>query len=818
MAEKRKPEILELPLTVFFHNQGPTSRPKLGLQPLHTPFESPQLYNSFFTTDYQDAFRTQLIQIMPTHKEYVHRLALSKKSYFEQSTELDEDKKREFKQLYFRYSLLIDYIDMVHDITKCFDYILFLLKKLKLNENLNQLQRLITDLCGGNYSSIRIKTSHEIQKFLINQYIDELRKMGFLISYYQDPISVTKENASQTVSDITVCARESGRYFQSFLESTGVERVLTSVKHNALGAIDGCKGDKECTSETVTWRHTVAGIFDLKITSTSGKSTIKVSIIGAKPSEEYSFDITGEIILDDVIQLLQNEKIPFRRTGGQRTNNIKPNFQFDKNDPTHCAVLISLKTICDKRLLQRMQTDYSGTGMPSIRLDAFTTTDRYVAAGTVLAFLGGDIQYCPSVLLTREDGFDRYDFEKFDDIGEELLKRYCYFSEYLKFFSLQSPGYDAGHKPDSLIVEAFDFTTRYIRGVEEKVSNQEHLFYNFWEFIFLTAVSKSEEKWEIKKRDCSDKVSKVQQCLETDLSLETNKQQLINSLLSIPTVIPSISELIAEIEEQQDDIDVLDKRIPFGILYNLFINRPKANAETDQFLWNKAFPTSDLWDKVSIDTINNFIKEHKLKHSNASLNFLPKSYIVKASGTNIIIVDNFLLIQYLTEELGELQHFVSNYKLNEDDDELMITIINNSAGRGEFRYLLRIPITAELLINISFKLETGRRQTIDDLYPLYDIIGKKLFSIVKEWLQLQDLDEVAFKNFLINCILSPDSRDFNRIWIQSQPGYQDLNNGFQLTGPSGKAKGGKKTTKRQNKKNKKTKKLRKHKKGKSRKY
>lgn len=751
-----------------------------------------QLYRSYFSSHIEDDFSFILKEKIKHYTPYINSLGLQKKSYYDQYETMDTQKKAKFDELYFKYCLLIDYVDMVHDITTCFDFMLIILKERDTNYY-KLLNNLIMELCGGNYANIKIKKSHEIQRRLLNNYIDDLRSIGFLLPYIEDPVAITEKNAKDMISDIKICARESGRYFENFLDSLNIPKSgFVAVKHNALGAIDGCKGECEIGAE-ITWEYTVAGIFHLHIKSNRGTSNIRVVLFGVN----YDFIIKGEIVLDDIVELLQNERIPFRRAGGVRDNNITPFNGFSSRNPLHCAAVISLKTICDKRLVQRMQTDFK---VKPNRIDAITTTDKYVPAGTFLAYLGGQIQYCPSVLLTREDGYDRYDFEKSDNLSYDLTIRYSLYLEYLKYFIKKYP--EQFTIPDGFVIEeedpfmlkAFDFTTLYLQAIQNKISDPQYEFNSFWEYIYLTAISKQGDFWNNKLKDLMKKIIDVNRLLSTP---QSDKNELINALLSIPTVIPSISEFIGELEDEEDVIDMLNNEVPMGLLYAAFLSSPKY----DQELWNRTFPDSSNWNKIDPLTKSNFITSNKIKIKYTNSNFLPSLYIPQsnlyATNGNITIEGDYVSIYYKNNEKSKVDNFIENYKLNEEDEALIVSDVNKFAASNEIQYKVSIPITAELLINIAFNLKPLLgRQDISVLYRLIRLIGDKLFDRVGSFLGLNEENRELFINFFVNCALyAGANKQYNDIWNKLQPGYNEAQ-GFEVVGPRGKVRGGNKTIKK----------------------
>ena len=218
----------------------------------------PRLYIEEFQP-YQDSMYTECFTSdnIQLANSFVNKYKLKKPLYSDQITDrLNIDIKHRFDQLFIYYSLIIDYVDMVHDITKCLDYFKDFLKQ----EYINEISRIIKEMCGKSFGAINVKSSHSIQKRYLTKYIEELRSLGFLLPNIQDPLNVTEENAINTLSGIQNCGRESGRYINTFIEYIKTSQKnnpsikvpsIKAIPNNALGAIDGCLGecvlDKEIT-------------------------------------------------------------------------------------------------------------------------------------------------------------------------------------------------------------------------------------------------------------------------------------------------------------------------------------------------------------------------------------------------------------------------------------------------------------------------------------------------------------------------------------------------------------------------------------------
>jgi hypothetical protein len=663
---------------------------------------------------------------------------------------------------------------MVHDITKCIDYI----KNVGLPRQLqDDIRDLIDKLCGGSFASIRIQASHVLQRNYLLSFVDELKKLGFTLPDVQGPTIVTLDNAETTLDDIDCCARESGRYLEEWVKKSPNEKVKNKsrdyVVNNALGAIDGCKGECDASQE-VEWSHTVAGVIDMHIKTKNNKSTITVEIMG----ETFIFKVDGEIKLDDVIDLLPpGDNLPKRRESRSVESNITPPGNADLKNPKYLMAVIGLKTICDKRLLQLIQNDRDGkttgqNGSLLKKLAAITTVDGYVWAGTLLAYLGNKIEYCPAILFRRDYGFERFDFEKSSNILDELAHRYTFYEDYLKYYDKET---------DSKTRKAFDFTDKYINA--RILELKERDFVNLWDFIKTMAIANQKNNWKAKKSELHKKVDLVFN-LENGEPIE--KEKIINALLSIPTTIPSLIEFFGELEDQEDLYGEYDYTPDAGSLYGAFIARKEHDSINDSKTFNEYFNNNiSIWPNVTCNPeqptpqgcISEFIKKYKikLKKSSQTRDFLPKS--ITSQNLAILSTDDILIgsindyikayisehsaqyylrIEYTSSESETSNEFKKDVEFfyNEKLPSLITT------GGNE---VLFVPCTAEFLINFAMNLSKLPAARNVDKNEFLKLIAEKLFSIISGWLNLESTQLSHFQQFFKESIMDP-TKKFKQIW------------------------------------------------------
>jgi hypothetical protein len=739
-------------------------------------------YVEVFADKFQTEINKQLNSQTKSSAEKIKEFELSPKTYAAQCAEKLQDPllKPKFDELYTKYSLLIDYVDMVHDITKCIDYI----KNIGLPKALqDDIRDLIDKLCGGSFASIRIPASHVLQRNYLLSFVGELKKLGFTLPDVQSPTIVTLDNAEITLDDIDCCARESGRYLEEWVKKSPNEKVKNKsrdyVVNNALGAIDGCKGECDASQE-VEWSHTVAGVIDMHIKTKNNKSIITVTIVG--DTENWIFKVDGEIKLDDVIDLLPpGDNLPKRRESRNVESNITPPPNADLKNPKYLMAVIALKTICDKRLLQLIQNDRDGktTGQNGTllkKLTAITTVDGYVWAGTLLAYLGNKIDYCPAILFRRDYGFERFDFEKSSNILDELTHRYTFYEDYLKYYDKET---------DSRTRKAFDFTDKYINARIAELKERD--FINLWDFIRTMAIANQKNNWKAKKSELHKKVDLV---FDIENGEPIEKEKLINALLSIPTTIPSLVEFFGELEDQEDLYGEYDYTPDIGSLYGAFIARKEDDPINDTKIFNDYFNNNiSVWPNVTCSPeqdsskkcISEFIKKYKIKikKSSQSRDFLPKS--ITSQNLAILNTDDILIGSINDSIKAYISEHSAQYYLRIEYTSSENEISNEFKKDVEFFYseklpslittagneVLFVPCTAEFLINFAMNLSKLPAARNVDKNEFLKLIAEKLFTIIGGWLNLNERDHLSsFQRFFKESIMDP-TKKFKEIWREN---------------------------------------------------
>ena len=423
------------------------------------------------------------------------------------------------KKLENKYRFLSDYIDMVHDFRICFEYF----KDIIPSDYINQLETLITNICSSNMN-ISVQKSYKEHLNVFKQYIIDLKNAGFTIPEMPEYQIITEDNID-SLNNIKTFYRESGRGLDSFYQKNQKQRSLPiALITNAVGAIDGCgtKCDVSAMSEKIVWKQNVAGVFDITLTTNiCGKSCNEIKITNSSiiPQQiSVTFNITGEIVLDDVLDFLpdiisnralrnanhnpnkNNIKLINATINNQNysdfqikdINDIKKNSKYMSNNILRLCFMV-LKTVCDKTVVQRIKN-------PQEIVDAVCTIDSYVFAVPLLEYLSGNIRYCPTVLVSKEYGYDQFSFQ---DIGNnnELLKRVIYFISFIKSSifkgdktTINKMNIFANGMNDivinqmaSSIDSIITFTDKYIEISKDRLNN--YTCKDLWEYLKTVAIS-----------------------------------------------------------------------------------------------------------------------------------------------------------------------------------------------------------------------------------------------------------------------------------------------------------------------------------------
>lgn len=685
-------------------------------------------------------------------------------------------------ELYKKYSMKIDYIDMVHDITSCIGYF----KDVLPRNTYADIENLITKLCTTN-SNIRVPRSHELQSEYLQNYINELRVIGFMLPDIEEPVSITPENIKETLRDYLSstnpvhCARESGRgfnnYIESILDTKENDNTIREVHQNMLGQMDGCVGTCEVFRKTETpvkWSCDVAGIIHVTITSFPDSTHQIVVHIDNGPAP-LVFTVRGRVILNDVLAHLYGANATFRGMTyviENRINQITLPDGFSKTNPYHCLALISLKTVCDKRIQQRIQTDRALEKGP---IQLITTVDKYVFAGTVLAYLGQRIQYCPAVLLQTSDGYTKYQFGNIRTNPDELLHRYRFYIYY------RDPRRETPLKT----------TFKYIKMMKRIAENPETIYDNFWDFIRTNAIACSKENFQRKHDILNEKLSAVDKAIQN-----RNIPEIQNTLLRIPTVPPTINDLFTAFDDESDTTDIWNDNFDIGSISNALLNvrAPSGKDKPHRTAYTLNVGSPDAISESEIREGHHSLGPHEEKSSKNSQRLFDSNQVAtviesirKSDGTldmpktRELITKYKLVLNYVDTYLPKYNARTNN--IDVDADHIKITYsdrlkkaVNMEDDVQIIGNMVILPSKAQLLIHLAENIVFDRNVSLEVQHSMLTKIGNALYARVAGWFtkdfSLYEKPE-EFVRLFLNSIKNPTYKTYNKI-IQLLPPQSPL--------------------------------------------
>uniref|UniRef100_A0A6C0E1R5 Uncharacterized protein n=1 Tax=viral metagenome TaxID=1070528 RepID=A0A6C0E1R5_9ZZZZ len=731
------------------------------------------------------------------------------------------------KVLEEKYRFLSDYIDMVHDFRVCFNYF----KDLVDTNYITQLITLIQEICSFNMN-INPQKSYKVHLNIFRRYINDLKQMGFAIPELPETQIITEENIT-SLNNIKTFYRESGRGLDSFYQKTGQHVGMpVPLVTNAVGTIDGCrtKCDASAMTEKLVWKQNVAGIFEVTLsTNVCGKGCHEIKVTNATANIKLPFlvvfNIKGEVVLDDVLDYLPYtiSSKALRNTNHDSTrNSIRlvnatigktlystnqiHDINFNKSGSKYMNNILRLcfmvlKTVCDKTVVQRIKN-------PKEVINAVCTGDSYVFAVPLIEYLSGNIRYCPSVLISKEYGYDQFSFQ---DVGNnnELLNHIIYFISFsnstlfkgninvMKQMPIFASVLDDTtiHEMANRINKLIFFTDKYIDNAKKKVA--DFSCDNLWVYLKTVAIAECYDEWYRKKQLISEKLNRVVELLISyNGSNEDMKVQLINAFLDIPIIIPSITGLIIELENQADvfvpvSIDKMESYIYDKLYDKLLVSNLKQMGMNSKSIKHFLDNYLTIIHNCQINTTNcdqqgiHIIKQTNVEASeildNAktsnSVNALIQKYKIKINPLDIYDILNISSIRieddYVRININKtnpnyesiLNRFVKEY--NEINETQM------AIGQEDKDEYILLPINAELLINISKQYysvtSSGNKRVRSDVASnLYKKASSKLFDIIKDMVHLNITKKTAFQDFFLKTLQNGNDCNLEQLWKSYQ--------------------------------------------------
>lgn len=457
-----------------------------------------------------------------------------------------------------------------------------------------------------------------------------------------------------------------------------------SIPSNSIGAIDGCpKGQCsiELATKSITWSQNIAGFIDITMVTNSGNppelnlTNIIVDIKNAGFSMEVN--LKDELILNNILLFLPDEFSKAIRVGSLKNNITIIDIKYkdlsntkkfsllqiiDKINTTGNVLdgnekgnkkneiieyftntnlknliytsLISLKTICDKTVIQLIQ---DGIKLNKPTIDAVCTIDSYVFAVPLLEYLTGKIEYCPTTLCSNKFGYTKFSYQtNFIDNNEldgKFVMLYCLaniftketFENYKNTNTEITINYENLLKFDELkfINDYFNniIEQKYITGNNNGIKQQnikeylnniktfliQNILYteskikqsnsdinnlkwdNLWYFFEMKSIYNNQNIWKTKINELSKKIKNIiLNFFNNNPNKEVNFQKKLSSeVISIPYILPSLTETCILLEQQSNILEPISiseyfENLLYNDIYNFEFNKLDENIKKEE--------------------------------------------------------------------------------------------------------------------------------------------------------------------------------------------------------------------------------------------
>jgi hypothetical protein len=439
-----------------------------------------------------------------------------------------------------------------------------------------------------------------------------------------------------------------------------------SILSNSIGAIDGCpKG--QCSlataSEQIKWSQNIAGFINITMITNYNKELSKTYIQITIENAGFSMEVIlkGELILNNILLFLPDEFISKAVRVGSLENNItilnisyKENNQtlslpqsiislINKDEDTNkkegnlngneknktivkeiqneklknliYTSLISLKTVCDKTVIQLIK---DGTLYNKKPIDAICTIDSYVFAVPLIEYLTGNIEYCPTTLCSNKFGYTKFSYEtNFIDNNEldgKFIMLYCLANVFTEEIFKKYKNTEIIVNPENLLkFDELKFINDYFNNIIErkykddntkKQNIKEYLnniktfliqnilyteskikqsnpdinnlkWDNLWYFFEMKSIYNNQNIWKTKINELSKKIKNIiLNFFNNNPNKEVDFQNKLSSeVISLPYILPSLTETCILLEQQSNILEPISISEYFvNLLYNDIYN------------------------------------------------------------------------------------------------------------------------------------------------------------------------------------------------------------------------------------------------------
>lgn len=465
-------------------------------------------------------------------------------------------------------------------------------------------------------------------------------------------------------------------------------KLPESIQSNAIGAIDGCpKGQcsPDIANQEILWEQNIAGFIDIIMKTNYNKQPLQTNIQINIENAGFSMvvNLQGELILNNILLFLPDEFSKAIRVGSLKNkitiqsikyqdvttkNNISlqkniddinnngndtegneknkkiENFTNKKLKNLIYTSLISLKTICDKTVIQLIKDGSKGNENKSI--DAICTIDSYVFAVPLLEYLTGNIEYCPTTLCSNKFGYTKFSYEtNFIDNNEldgKFIMLYCLAQVFIINSNIDNKNDNKNRLQDFLkkninsenllkldelkIIENYfdnvianmynndstkkNLINEYLNNIKTYLtenilftnsiiiqsksvinnSNWEHL----WEFFEMKTIFNNQILW---KNNINELSKKIKYIILKYFNNNSNKEvdfqkKLSSEVISIPYILPSLTETCILLEQQSNILQPISiseyfENLLYNDIYNFELNKLDENIKKEEPNFNK---------------------------------------------------------------------------------------------------------------------------------------------------------------------------------------------------------------------------------------
>lgn len=731
-------------------------------------------------------------------------------------TEEQRNLREKYGWLCVKYGAMADYVDKVHDVRYCKEYVInnitnkwndaneqYFASDKNRSELQLELESIRKRLCANvGTGLINVAESHVLEHEIVNNFISDIRELGFVIPGVDDPIQINRDNpieianlSSNLLNGSANVGCESGREIRNFLsetfektESNNTRLLPKQVSHNQIGAIDGCVSSCETGPTTNTpraWKCALNGymssiVISNYINRNNTRPLISTIFIVFEDKDVYVFKVIGEIKLDHVASLI-NTIIPdtvVYRKGPPATNNISyVGMLNNSNNNLFSSIAINtLKSLHSNIWDITSNTESISATLPVITPQKDITLNSIVDKSRLISAIEALKLLCDKRFLDRITT----DYASVDQqlTAISTTDWYVFFGYLIAYLAGASPYcpdvYYSGGNSDGYLIYSFKsgnnvemqkkfgyykwfqeqiannnaqwgYTDKFFNIHELRLRNINYKYSSLWEYFETKIITQTQNKWIHKKtklKESVDDVTNALSRLESNVN-DANKEDVLNALSKIPTTIPNMTEEINDIYNLAD-VSYFFKSALEGHT-RMELNTAAIQSLPSSLSAAKAYEKALLLSDKTED-----LKSTVTGFTNKFVN------VAKSFDVNVKLMNRLL---YKTDPL-KIQWFTRDNIIVNDDGIILqfestqknvitdyVNEYNKNADEIDHMYLInkdnkvyvKLRLTPELLINVLFFLPPAQTSRLNEPRQLtQNDIIAKLFQLTHKLLGVTD--------------------------------------------------------------------------------